>query len=58
MTKADADIAMKFLDPTGSGRFSSKCFVELVSHPNLQNLKDFNVNICMVLSAIYEAYDS
>ena len=58
ITREDAEIAMQFLDPTGTGRFSSKNFVELVSHENLGYLKDYNVNICMVIYGIFEAYES
>ena len=49
---------MKFLDPTGTGRFSSKHFVELVSHENLGYMKDYSVNLSMVLYGIFEAYES
>lgn len=58
MTREDADIATKFLDPTGSGRFNSKHFVELVSHENLGYLKDYNINLSIVLYGIFEAYES
>ena len=49
---------MKFLDPTGSGRFSSKHFVELVSHENLSYMAKYDVNLCIVLHGIFEAFES
>jgi hypothetical protein len=50
---------MRFLDPTGTGRFSSKHFVELAGHENLSYIgKDYSVNLCMVLYGIFEAYES
>ena len=59
MTQEDADIVMKFLDPTGTGRFSSKHFVELAGHENISYIgKDYSVNLCMVLYGIFEAYET
>jgi hypothetical protein len=58
MTREDAEVAMKFLDPAGIGRFSSKHFVELVSHENLGYMKDYNVNLCMVLYGMFASYES
>ena len=46
------------MDPTGSGRFSSKLFVELVSHENLSYMTKYDINLSIVLHGIFEAFES
>jgi hypothetical protein len=58
MTSEDAKFAMLFLDPTGKGRFSYKQLIELFSHDNILYLKDYSVNLCLLLHAIFEANES
>lgn len=46
------------MDPDNTGSFSSKQFIEIVSHYNLiGTLKDFKVNMVLVLHCIYEGLE-